>query len=855
LLSFTTSVPREGRFADRFKHLSAAVALSWEALKLQPDNTPEHAALSHVLDVCTLWKRGDEALERWDGQVALSAFTAAQKADVDARAIEATSGFYPERKGDIVYYYPDYRPNRAIADALGTLLRENSSQTEYNGPSEAECWSVHGDVELSGTCRGGLVTCVREARLEIERFSHLKALLDDGTKIMAMPDSSEMGLQPATEEHAVRSVVNEYPKAVSWPSTFYNPRQNWSVPHSVNSLLAFESYCEAYKLSSCMPDRDVVVSAMNACIEKLRTLLEKERHLFDDNHVGDAQLYFEGQSILDDDSKEREGSSYRRRWTLNTGPPDRGLGAKALLECLYNIVEWCGSTVEAACTPEVRPIADGALMYYESQNGKHVQAPIVDVPALISSGVITGATQVWMEEGIEDWVPLSELEQHMDGLSSMLQGLHVDKVGQNRPIAASHLQHLLGVTLRSHEEMHCCNDKIRNIPPTKQKISFDARRSDEAMAMMSISEADEEDEEAEPNEFSDPSGSTSTHEDDTGDLERTIRERNEHRELFVTQGDVYSATENHVLSAQKTQQENLLLELRLELLHVQRARRYLRSCGNSLSMLRVACAAEKNSEASKNQLPLQIEVAESSRFRHTISIKDAIVSINGDALEYALPAEHSRQSTRSRSVSVSTDSVTPLPISSDAGHLAVLLAFYAKFDNSKSRADVVTILAKRKNGAAVLPMVQFQELCSQLAKKYGEEPMAVYMTSLNMTKLEQASAKSPSMGVRPPDRISDIRSIPLLPFELHTEQGGWVHCQVLRSRCLDLDDDGEGADETKVLPMGLRAANWDKQWGGSPRFDQEGHVVPLNPSRLARYPQEEVLVSGNFTTRKVNLMV
>ena len=78
---------------------------------------------------------------------------------------------------------------------------------------------------------------------------------------------------------------------------------------------------------------------------------------------------------------------------------------------------------------------------------------------------------------------------------------------------------------------------------------------------------------------------------------------------------------------------------------------------------------------------------------------------------------------------------------------------------------------------------------------------------------------------------------------------------MLRSRCLDLDDDGESADETKVLPMGLRAASWDKQWGGSPKFDQEGHVVPLNPSRLARYPQEEVLVSGNFTTRKVNIMV
>ena len=54
----------------------------------------------------------------------------------------------------------------------------------------------------------------------------------------------------------------------------------------------------------------------------------------------------------------------------------------------------------------------------------------------------------------------------------------------------------------------------------------------------------------------------------------------------------------------------------------------------------------------------------------------------------------------------------------------VLCAFYAKHDSSKTQADIEAIVAKRAKKTGVLTEQAFADVCSKLAAKYGECPMA-----------------------------------------------------------------------------------------------------------------------------------
>lgn len=54
----------------------------------------------------------------------------------------------------------------------------------------------------------------------------------------------------------------------------------------------------------------------------------------------------------------------------------------------------------------------------------------------------------------------------------------------------------------------------------------------------------------------------------------------------------------------------------------------------------------------------------------------------------------------------------------------VLCAFYAKHESSKTQADIEAIVAKRAKKTGVLTEQAFADVCSKLAAKYGECPMA-----------------------------------------------------------------------------------------------------------------------------------
>ena len=59
-------------------------------------------------------------------------------------------------------------------------------------------------------------------------------------------------------------------------------------------------------------------------------------------------------------------------------------------------------------------------------------------------------------------------------------------------------------------------------------------------------------------------------------------------------------------------------------------------------------------------------------------------------------------------------------------HLEILLKFYAKHDSSKTQAQVVAIIAKRKGAAAALDEDIFVEVCGKLENKYGENPLVLF---------------------------------------------------------------------------------------------------------------------------------
>jgi hypothetical protein len=57
-------------------------------------------------------------------------------------------------------------------------------------------------------------------------------------------------------------------------------------------------------------------------------------------------------------------------------------------------------------------------------------------------------------------------------------------------------------------------------------------------------------------------------------------------------------------------------------------------------------------------------------------------------------------------------------------------------------AQVTAILAKRKKGASVLPVSQFEELCCKLADKYGEAPTDVWTASQQQQQQQQPGSDS-----------------------------------------------------------------------------------------------------------------
>jgi hypothetical protein len=63
-------------------------------------------------------------------------------------------------------------------------------------------------------------------------------------------------------------------------------------------------------------------------------------------------------------------------------------------------------------------------------------------------------------------------------------------------------------------------------------------------------------------------------------------------------------------------------------------------------------------------------------------------------------------------------------------HLEILLKFYAKHDPSKTQAQVVAIIAKRKGAAAALDEDIFVEVCGKLENKYGENPLVLFAPKL-----------------------------------------------------------------------------------------------------------------------------
>jgi hypothetical protein len=96
----------------------------------------------------------------------------------------------------------------------------------------------------------------------------------------------------------------------------------------------------------------------------------------------------------------------------------------------------------------------------------------------------------------------------------------------------------------------------------------------------------------------------------------------------------------------------------------------------------------------------------------------------------------------------------------DAKQIAVLLAFYSKFDSAKTKADIVAILAKRKKGAAVLPLAQFEDLCEKLAAKYGETPKGVYQASMGVPKLQQLPANTATEAAKKLQASHKVRAEP-----------------------------------------------------------------------------------------------
>ena len=58
----------------------------------------------------------------------------------------------------------------------------------------------------------------------------------------------------------------------------------------------------------------------------------------------------------------------------------------------------------------------------------------------------------------------------------------------------------------------------------------------------------------------------------------------------------------------------------------------------------------------------------------------------------------------------------------------------------QTATDVAGILTKRKKGAPVLPVKQFEELCGKLAKKYGEAPADVWRSSQQEQTLKSTTS-------------------------------------------------------------------------------------------------------------------
>ncbi len=107
------------------------------------------------------------------------------------------------------------------------------------------------------------------------------------------------------------------------------------------------------------------------------------------------------------------------------------------------------------------------------------------------------------------------------------------------------------------------------------------------------------------------------------------------------------------------------------------------------------------------------------------------------AVETSAPAY-----TRSK-LATSTDESSDPPSETDEArysrHLDILLKFYAKHDSSKTRKQVIAILAKRKGGAVAMVEGMFVEVCGKLENKYGENPLVLFAPEKNVARTASAS--------------------------------------------------------------------------------------------------------------------
>ena len=235
--------------------------------------TPEHQAILSMLALCKQWKRGDEALRRWDGSAALENFKLCKQTAEACKALSFTKG----------YFGPKIEPIMSTDTALANSL--NRSNIEIKRRSDFDAINQNSGKQ--------------------------QAILDRAATHLRIPERSGCRKCAYDAQSRSQSHVTYAGKCLSCGSPLA------PSPATVHTIGACVLYLQAFETVMCAEDRNESVQLMDGALDSLSAQLSLERAAYTESADTATQNFRQMVAVSEAKGMERRVGSSKQATDLS----------------------------------------------------------------------------------------------------------------------------------------------------------------------------------------------------------------------------------------------------------------------------------------------------------------------------------------------------------------------------------------------------------------------------------------------------------------------------------------------------------------------------------------------------------